>query len=126
MPSQPRWQAPKTVSYPYPLSPGEDPEKKYQVSVAWLAADIQSAYDVLLLSLLGEILLGNAASPLRKALIDSGLGSSLADGTGYDADNRDTLFACGLKDVKASDADAIERIILTRFRSSPGRGSTPS
>lgn len=112
VPSQPRWQAPKTVSYPYPLSPGEDPEKKYQVSVAWLAADIQSAYDVLLLSLLGEILLGNAASPLRKALIDSGLGSSLADGTGYDADNRDTLFACGLKDVKASDADAIERIIL--------------
>ena len=65
---------------------------------------------MLILSLLGEILLGNAASPLRKALIDSGLGSSLADGTGFDADNRDTMFACGLKDVKASDADTIERI----------------
>ncbi|WP_373500605.1 insulinase family protein [Desulfococcus sp.] len=112
VPTQPRWQAPKTVSYPYPLSPSEDPEKKYQVSVAWLTADIQSAYDVLVLSLLGEILMGNAASPLRKALIDSGLGSSLADGTGYDADNRDTLFACGLKDVKAGDAGTIEGIIL--------------
>ena len=110
VPSQPRWNAPRKVSYPYPLSPNEDPEKKYQASVAWLTADIKSSYDVLVLSLLGEILLGNAASPLRKALIDSGLGSSLADGTGFDADNRDTMFACGLKDVKASDADTIERI----------------
>ncbi len=110
VPSQPRWSAPKKASYPYPLAPGEQPDRKYQVSTAWLAADITSSYDVLVLSLLGEILLGNAASPLRKALIDSGLGSSLADGTGFDGDNRDTMFACGLKDVQASDADAVEKI----------------
>jgi len=112
VPPQPRWSAPRKAAYPYPLDPNEAPEQKYQVSTAWLTADIQSAYDVLVLSLMSEILLGNAASPLRKALIDSGLGSSLADGTGFDADNRDTLFSCGLKDVKGSDADAIERIIF--------------
>jgi Zn-dependent M16 (insulinase) family peptidase len=44
--------------------------------------------------------------------MDSGLGSTLSDGTGYDADNRDTLFACGLKDTAEDSADAIERIIM--------------
>ncbi|AOY59864.1 insulinase family protein [Desulfococcus multivorans] len=112
VPPQPRWSAPRKAADPYPIDPNEAPEKKYQVSIAWLTADIQSAYDVLVLSLMGEILLGNAASPLRKALIDSGLGSSLADGTGFDADNRDTLFACGLKDVKGTDADVIEKIVF--------------
>jgi len=66
--------------------------------------------------LLEQILLGNSASPLRKALIDSGLGSALCDGTGFDADNRDTLFVSGLKDVAPSDADQIEGIIIGVLR----------
>ena len=112
VPSQERWQEPRTATYTYPLDPGDDPAKKSQVCVAWLCADIQHTFDVLVLKLLEQILLGNAASPLRKALIDSELGSSLADVTGYDADNRDTLFACGLKDVDPADAAKIEAIVF--------------
>ena len=112
VPSQPRWKDPKVVTYAYPLDPGDDPVKKFQVCVAWLCADIKNSFDVLVLKLLEQITLGNAASPLRKALIDSELGSSLADVTGFDADNRDTLFACGLKDVDPGDADKIEAIIF--------------
>jgi Zn-dependent M16 (insulinase) family peptidase len=62
--------------------------------------------------LLEQILLGNAASPLRKALIDSGLGSALCDGCGFDSENRDTLFVAGLKDVAETSAAKIERIVL--------------
>ncbi len=118
VPSQKRWKDPRRVTYTYPLDPGEDPAKKSQVCVAWLCADIKHTFDVLVLKLLEQILLGNAASPLRKALIDSELGSSLADVTGFDADNRDTLFACGLKDVDPADAGKIEGIVfdtLTRL-----------
>jgi len=110
--SQPRWNHPQKKQYTYPLDKNEDPSKKCQVCVAWLTADIKDAFEVLVLSLLERILLGNPASPLRKALIDSNLGSSLSDGTGFDADNRDTLFACGLKDVTISDATKIETIIF--------------
>ena len=84
--------------------------------MAWLTADIKDTFEVLVLSLLEQILLGNSASPLRKALIDSGLGSALCDGTGFDADNRDTLFVSGLKDVVSSDADQIEGIIMGVLR----------
>lgn len=112
VPNEPRWTAPRQATYFYPLDKSEDPAKKSQVCVAWLTADINDSFEVLVLALLGHILLGNAASPLRKALIDSKLGSALCDVTGFDSDNRDTLFACGLKDVDPDDAAQIESIIF--------------
>ncbi|MFC1814407.1 insulinase family protein [Thermodesulfobacteriota bacterium] len=111
VPTQQRWHEPKTATYPYPFDKKEDPSKKYQACLAWLTADIKNTHEVLVLTLLEQILLGNSASPLRKALIDSGLGSSVSDGTGFDSDNRDTLFAAGLKDVAKSAAPEIETII---------------
>jgi Zn-dependent M16 (insulinase) family peptidase len=125
VPSQPRWDTPRTASYPYALNHAEDISRKYQVCIAWLLSDIQDIYEVLSLALLNDILLGNAASPLRKNLIDSGLGSSLSDGSGFDADNRDTLFACGLKDVRQEDAEAIERIILETLTDLAENGIEP-
>lgn len=112
VPSQPRWSTPRKKTYSYPLDKNEDPSRKCQVCVAWLTADIKDHFEVLILTLLGQILLGNSGSPLRKALIDSNLGTALCDGTGFDMNNRDTMFVCGLKDVQASSADKIETIVL--------------
>ena len=109
---QPRWKGPKRARYWYPLDSDSDASRKSQVCVTWLTSDIQDAFQLLVLKLLEQILLGNSASPLRKALMDSELGTALSDGTGFDADNRDTLFACGLKDVAESDVDKIEGIVL--------------
>lgn len=116
VPSQPRWPAPREATYYYPFSAQEDPAKKHQACLAWLTSDIQDTFEVLTLTLLEEILLGNSASPLRKALIDSGLGTALSDGTGFDADNRDTMFACGLKDVGGDAAPAVEKIVFDTLR----------
>ncbi len=115
VPSQPRWKKPKKAKFFYPLAPNEDPRKKCQACVGWLTSDIKDSFEVLMLSLLGEILLGNAGSPLRKALIDSGLGSALSDGTGFDPENRDTMFTCGLKDVEDTAAEKIEKIVFDLF-----------
>ena len=109
---QPRWTQPRTLRYTYPLAPDEDTLRKSQACLAWLACDIRETYEVLVLAVLEQILLGNAGSPLRKTLMDSGLGSALCDVTGFDADNRDTLFACGLKDVNEENADQIEGLVM--------------
>jgi Zn-dependent M16 (insulinase) family peptidase len=109
---QPRWKGPKRARYWYPLDSATDASRKSQVCVTWLTSDIQDAFQILALKLLEQILLGNSASPLRKALMDSELGTALSDGTGFDADNRDTLFSCGLKDVAESDAEKIEGVVL--------------
>ncbi|MFH2046134.1 MAG: insulinase family protein [Pseudomonadota bacterium] len=112
VPSHPRWNEPKKMHYFYPIAKNEEPLKKYQICMAWLMSDITDTFELLILVLLEHILIGNASSPLRKALIDSGLGSSLSDSSGYDTGNKDTMFVCGLKDVKESDADVIEKIFF--------------
>ena len=120
--SQRRWRKPRVGVFPYPLQANEDPSKKCQVCVAWLTADIKDTFDILALSLLEQILLGNAASPLRKALIESGLGSTLSDGSGFDAGNRDTSFVCGLKDVARNAAEKIETLIFKVLKDLVARG----
>jgi Zn-dependent M16 (insulinase) family peptidase len=125
VPPQPRFQEPKTVTVAYPLAENESPEKKNQICLAWLTADIHDAFEVLALELMEGILLGNAAAPLRKALIDSGLGSSLSDGTGFVPDHRDTMFAAGLKDVALSDNDRIGEIVLDTLKELAEKGIDP-
>jgi Zn-dependent M16 (insulinase) family peptidase len=112
VPTQPRWRQPRELTYYYPLDKTQDASRKCQACVTWLTCDITHSYEVLVLTLLGEILLGNSASPLRKALMDSGLGSSLSDGTGFDADCRDAFFSCGLKDVNESRVEQIQTLIF--------------
>jgi presequence protease len=125
VPSQPHWSAPRQVAYSYPLAESEDPARKYQVCIAWLTADIVDAFEVLILVLLEQILLGNAASPLRKALMDSQLGTALCDGSGFDADNRDSMFVCGLKEVKKDSAEKIEIIIFDVLKELVRNGIDP-
>ena len=124
--NQLRWTTPREVTYYYPIAPGEDAARRCQIGLGWLTADIQDTFEVLALSLLEQILLGNQASPLRQALMQSELGSSLADASGFDADNRDTLFFCGLKNVAPEDAPAIEKLILTTLETLATEGIDPA
>ncbi|MEA3427646.1 MAG: insulinase family protein [Thermodesulfobacteriota bacterium] len=120
--SQPRWNKPRKIINKYPLGDSEDPSKKCQVCVAWLTTDIKDFFEILVLTLLEHILLGNSASPLRKALIDSNLGTSLSDGTGFHADSRDTMFVCGLKDVEETATEKIEAIIFNTLKILANKG----
>jgi len=109
---QTRWNSPKTVIKKYPIAENEDLEKKSQIALAWLTSENENTFETLSLAMLSHILLGNSAAPLRKALIDSALGSSLCDGTGFDNHYKDTIFICGLKVTKESDDLEIEKIIF--------------
>lgn len=116
VPTQPRWDSPREVTQPYAYADPQNAEKKYQACIAWLTSDISNSFETLALSVIEQILLGNSASPLRKALIESELGSALSDSTGFDPDNRDTLFSCGLKDIAKKDVKKVEKIIFSTIR----------
>jgi len=122
VPVQPRWDSPKKITKAYAYSDQDDISKKYQGCVAWLTCDVKDSFEILVLSILEQILLGNSASPLRKALIDSALGSSLSDSTGFDPDNRDTMFACGLKDISKDSVGKVEKIIFSTIKEIADKG----
>src|SRR3989339_8635 len=123
VPNQPRWDQPKKTTYRYPTN--ENPKKKNQACVAWLTADVKDVFEVLTLKVLEQILLGNDAAPLRRALIESNLGSTLSDASGYNCENRDTMFAAGLKDVNAAAAPEIEKIIFSTLENLAADGIDP-
>lgn len=109
--AEPRWSEPRQFKYYYALDKDEITPDKSQVLMAWLTADITNAKDVLIMEVLEQILLGNAAAPLRKALMDTKLGSSLADHSGFTNENRETFFACGLKGANAANLPKIKQVI---------------
>ncbi|MER3443931.1 MAG: peptidase M16, partial [Meiothermus sp.] len=116
IPDQKRFSAPQRHEAVYPLAPNENPDKKSQVLVAWLTAFVGDVVEVLGLSVLQRVLLANAASPLRKALLESKIGEALADSTGFNTVFREAVFAAGLKGVNPEDADRIEGLILDTLR----------
>ncbi|MFN3267165.1 MAG: insulinase family protein, partial [Deinococcales bacterium] len=112
IPNQTRFTAPVRHEVSYAVAPNEAEGKKAQVVLAWLTAPNFDSYALLCLRILQRVLLANAASPLRKALIESRLGSAMADYSGLNDDPREMVFAVGLKDVDLADEKRIETLIL--------------
>ncbi|GAA4019510.1 insulinase family protein [Deinococcus rubellus] len=109
IPDQPNFESPRREEVRYPST---DIERGAQVVVAWKVTPTYQAYDNLKWSVLSEVLLGNPAAPLYKPLIDSGLGSALADGSGYHDNFREAAFGAGLKGLSAGNAPKVEALVL--------------
>jgi Zn-dependent M16 (insulinase) family peptidase len=112
IPDVKRFKKPVKAVEPYPATAGEDNTRKAQALVAWVTVHTGDSFQLLAMRVLAEVLLGNAASPLRKALIDSKLGTAMADGSGLQDDYRESVFGAGLKDIAQEDADKVERVVL--------------
>ena len=87
---------PKRKTLTYPISSHESLEKKTYVLVGTKLDKAINHEHCLGFSILSHLLLGSSASPLRKALITSELGSEVIGG-GFDDNRADTIFAVGLK-----------------------------
>ncbi|GAB4581413.1 MAG: hypothetical protein Fur0022_41600 [Anaerolineales bacterium] len=73
--------------------------------------------------MLSHILSGTPASPLRKALIDSGLGEDTTGG--LDTQIQQMVFSAGLKGIATEDAGKVEALILTTLQKLADEGIDP-
>ncbi len=101
----------KKVAAVYDAGNDQDNEKKHYLTVNWKLPDTSDAVLSFSLRILGHILIGTPASPLKKALLDSGLGEDLA-GLGLETNLRHLIFSTGLKGTRARHAKKIEKLIL--------------
>ena len=122
---QPRWTQPRRETISYPIGPAEERDHKTAVTLSFLTNPVTAIHDTLAMNILSHYLLDNAASPLRKALIDSGLGQELT-GSGYASDQRDTFFTVGLKGTEPEHAGLINDLILETCRKTAENGLDPS
>ncbi len=117
--------APHHVTYGYAV--GQDDEadsKKAMLTVNWLLPESADTGTALALMILQQLLIDTSASPLRKALIDSGLGEDLA-GSGLERDLRQMTFSTGLKGIAAEDAERVEALVLDTLQALVTDGIEP-
>jgi Zn-dependent M16 (insulinase) family peptidase len=124
VPLQKKFDKSRSVTKPYAVAEGEEDAKNY-LCVNWLLPDQSHPEVTLGLSILNHILVGTPASPLRKALIDSGLGEDLVGG-GLGPYLRQLTFSTGLKGVKSEDAPKVEKLIHEILASLAEEGIDPN
>ena len=105
-----RLSAPKTISDFYNPQPGD--EDNHHVVISWLLNESHNPVELLETYLMSNILLDNSASPLRKALEGSKLGTSPSPLTGLEADQKELVFAAGLEGCAANKHIEVEELIL--------------
>jgi len=103
---------PQKVKVYFDAGQDTDSQKKCYFTVNWTLTDKSDPLLVFSFDILAHILIGTPASPLRKALIDSGLGDDLT-GLGLEnVEHRELLFSTGLKGLSSGDSDKVQKIIF--------------
>jgi Zn-dependent M16 (insulinase) family peptidase len=111
VPLQSRFDTPKRFVHLYASGEDEAVRSKGMVTVNWLLTETTDAEINMAFNILSYILLGMPGSPLRKALIDSGLGEDLT-GSGLEDELRQMYFSVGLKGIHVDKADDLEKLIF--------------
>jgi Zn-dependent M16 (insulinase) family peptidase len=91
------------------------------MTMNWLLPETADAAMNIALRMLEYILIGMPASPLRKALIDSGLGEDIA-GTGLETEIRQMFFSTGLRGINPDNTDRVEELIESTLASLVEKG----
>ncbi|MDR1744981.1 MAG: insulinase family protein, partial [Planctomycetota bacterium] len=116
-----RWTEPRRAAFSYPLDADAPERARTDIAVALATNDRRDVLENLAMKVIDAYLLDNAASPLRKALIDSRLGEELG-GSGHADYQRDTFFIVTLKGSEADRAEAVEDLILKTVHDECARG----
>jgi hypothetical protein len=121
---QPHFKELRRLTYPYDI--GEESEKRntYRFTTNWLLPETTDPELVLGLQIMGYILTGTQASPLRKALIDSGLGEDLTGG-GVSTHLRQMYYSTGLKGVEKENVSKAETLIDETLQTLADEGIEP-
>ena len=118
---QPAFAAPTRITAPYPAEKGA----KSLFTVNWLTGKRGDLERTLTLEMLQHILEGMPGSPLRRALISSGLGEDTT-GDGLQMDLAQTSYSTGLKGIEAEDVEKAEALIFDTLRALADQGIDPA
>lgn len=122
---QQRFAAPKQFVHAYDAGDGGELTRKGMVMINWLLDEGNDVEKTLGWMILNHILVGTPASPLRKALIDSGLGEDTTGG-GLDYELRELLFSTGLKGIAPEDAARVEDVVFSTLTALSQGGIEPA
>lgn len=108
------WSSSREISIEAP-APKED-DGTATIAMCWLFSDTTDPVTTLAGKILTHYLLGTESSPLKRALVDSGLGEDLDDISGFDSDIIQTVFAAGLRKCDPQNSAKVQKLILDTLK----------
>lgn len=114
IPRQTRFTSPKFAKESYPIAESEDLTKKTMISFNWLTAHISEQDEVLALTLLDSVLMDTDASPLKHAILQSGLCRTVD--AFIDPEITEVPYGIVCKGCEESDAEKIYEVIETTLK----------
>jgi len=116
---QPRLTGPVRAEGTY--AAGQEAGKaKSHLSINWMLGGNITPEDALALYVLDEALSGTSAAPLRRILIDSGLGEEVIGS--FDTGLRQATASCGLKGIDPAHSSQVETLILDTLKDISAKG----
>ncbi|KAG0004055.1 Mitochondrial presequence protease [Entomortierella chlamydospora] len=103
--------SPRRVGLTCPVDPMSLPEKQVKMSVSFLTNKATDTFEGFGLRILSDLLTDGHASPMYKALIESGLGSEYSANTGYDGSTMVSSLSFGVQGMKQDDVSKVEETI---------------
>jgi len=116
---------PARVEVPYDAGLDAAAGQKAYFTVNWTLPDHSDPVFLFSMEVLTHILVGTPASPLRKALIGSGLGEDLTGLGLEELEHRELIFSTGLKGICGTDAPQVEKIVTTTLQNLARDGIDP-
>ncbi|KAG2661746.1 hypothetical protein PVAP13_1KG110200 [Panicum virgatum] len=107
---------PVRVIEKFPAGQEGDLTKKYMVCINWLLSEEPLDVETeLTLGFLDHLLLGTPASPLRRILLESGLGDAIVGG-GVEDELLQPQFSIGLKGVSEDNIQKVEELVMQTLK----------
>ncbi|KAJ5373893.1 hypothetical protein N7517_005899 [Penicillium concentricum] len=113
---------PLNVTVPGPVDTFASEDKQHKTSTSWYMGDTTDIVETFSVGIVSSLLLDGYGSPMYRALVESGLGSSFTPNTGLDPSGRTPIFSVGLNGVTEAEAPNIKNVIQKVFRESVSAG----
>ncbi|KAJ5473412.1 hypothetical protein N7475_002978 [Penicillium sp. IBT 31633x] len=113
---------PLNVTIPGPIDTFASEDKQHKTSTSWYMGDTTDIVETFSVGIVSSLLLDGYGSPMYRALVESGLGSSFTPNTGLDSSGRIPIFSVGLNGVTEADAPTIKDVIQSVLRESVSAG----
>jgi len=109
IPYQKRFLSPRRKEVPYPIAPEEESHDRALIAFGWLTCSLIEQEELLALGILEIILMDTDASPLKRALMNSGL---IKQASSYmESDYNEVPFVIVTRGTNPENAENLEKLI---------------
>ncbi|KAJ5096079.1 hypothetical protein NUU61_005435 [Penicillium alfredii] len=113
---------PLNVTVPGPIDTFASEDKQHKTSTSWYMGDTTDIVETFSVGIISSLFLDGYGSPMYRALIESGLGSSFTPNTGLDSTGKTPIFSVGVTGVSEAEAPTIKQVVQNVFQESVSAG----